>query len=356
VVLVLGIEIDVVLAVLRDQRGGSVRLGQKLPRLAAPEDAGGQRGRGIAEGRPVEQDLRVGAVIEAPRLRRLGIADIGELRQLAPPEGGVPPVAVVVEIAGIAGRPATDIERVEPRADLLGEPVIRDRAPRQRRRDQEACPQHVVLGVPIRVVGGDLGHQVDRRGGGRGRQIVRARRRKRGLDRPLDQRRQFGIPGQRRQRRHRQQPRGIGEAEPDRPHRGIACDPDLAAARRRLGQQHLQRGEIVEAPGEGGRDRPHLLPAIRRRQPPRQRDAAREFGQIEHLCPRPGGRGLRRGLDPLRRRRQGDAGRHQPDREPEAGRHLTPSAMQGRPLSRGPAREAPPARRRETPRRRCRAG
>ena len=71
VVVVLGEDVDVVVRIELEQPLGAFRARQRQPRLAAPEPGPGQRGRGIAEGRRVEEDVGVQPIVEVGGARRL---------------------------------------------------------------------------------------------------------------------------------------------------------------------------------------------------------------------------------------------------------------------------------------------
>jgi len=58
---------------------GAVPLRHRQAGEAAPEDAAGHRGRGVAQGRAVEEELVLEAVVELGRPRLGGIGDMGEL-------------------------------------------------------------------------------------------------------------------------------------------------------------------------------------------------------------------------------------------------------------------------------------
>ena len=81
VVLVGGMDVDLVRrrGLPEPERPGAVGPGHGEARQAAPLRAVGDRGRGVAEGRPVEGEPVVQPVVEVRRLRRRGVGHMGEL-------------------------------------------------------------------------------------------------------------------------------------------------------------------------------------------------------------------------------------------------------------------------------------
>ena len=247
-VLVGGVDVEGVgLGVLPEaERAGAVALRHREAGKAAPEHPAGDRGRGVAEGRAVEEHFVLEAVVELGRPRLGRIDDVGELREGLRFQRRVAAVAVVVEVAGVAGGAAAFPELAEDvESGGLG-PGGEDRAGLARRQGEGGL-EALGGGVPGGVGGGDGRYGAGGIAGGRGGDDSGRRRRRgrrsRGRRRDGGEaRREDGIGGEGREDRVGGDGGGVGEGA-DAPGGGGGGEVVERGRRRALDHRH---------PGAGG--------------------------------------------------------------------------------------------------------
>ena len=301
VVLVARIDVDPVRPVVlgEPQRPPTVGAGQRVARQAAPERAGGDRGRGVADRWPVEADAVGEPVVDVGLARRHVVDGGAELRVVLRRQTRVTAVAVVVEVAGVAGGAAA-IEEIAQMVVGVVAALAAEHPGRGRGADREAGLEPAGRRVPGGVAGADRRRTVDERSWHRrGRRGQGGRPESEGLE-PLPG---SGVGGDRREQRVVDERGDAAVAEVDRDLEPVEC---LA---RRAGEQEKRGTRGLQRPDRG----------VRRDQPVEDRPGAVGIAGFEAELGLPRGRDDRRHSEEVPRRR-GHGGRCQLGRAGQGGR------------------------------------